>query len=62
MTRTLAIIPARAGSKRILNKNRRDFLGKPLILWTVEFALSVDFFDHILSPLIRLRLLTLYGC
>ena len=47
MTRTLAIIPARAGSKRILNKNRRDFLGKPLILWTVEFALSVDFFDHI---------------
>lgn len=39
--KSLAIIPARAGSKRIPNKNKRSFLGKPLICWTIEAALSV---------------------
>jgi len=32
----LAIIPARGGSKRILNKNIKMFCGKPLIEWTVD--------------------------
>jgi CMP-N,N'-diacetyllegionaminic acid synthase len=31
----LAIIPARAGSKRIRNKNIRSFCGKPLIAYTI---------------------------
>ena len=31
--RTLALIPARAGSKGIPGKNIRDFAGKPLYLW-----------------------------
>jgi N-acylneuraminate cytidylyltransferase len=31
MTRRLAIIPARGGSKRIPRKNIRDFCGKPMI-------------------------------
>jgi|SRR3989344_1555273 len=31
----LAIIPARLGSKRIRNKNIRDFLGKPLIAYAI---------------------------
>lgn len=48
MPRTLAIIPARAGSKRLPNKNHRPFLGKPLVLWTLEFALRYDAFDHVL--------------
>lgn len=30
------LIPARAGSKRVLNKNTRDLGGKPLIQWTIE--------------------------
>jgi len=47
MTRTLAIIPARSGSKRVPHKNRREFLGKPLILWTIEFALSQPAFDSV---------------
>lgn len=36
--RTLAVIPARGGSKRLPGKNMRNFLGKPLICWTLEFA------------------------
>jgi CMP-N,N'-diacetyllegionaminic acid synthase len=38
--KVLAIIPARAGSKRIPQKNKRLFLGKPLIQWTIEEALK----------------------
>jgi len=34
--RTLAIVPARAGSKGIPNKNRREFMGKPLVTWAIE--------------------------
>lgn len=32
----LAVIPARGGSKRIPNKNIRDFCGKPLIAYAIE--------------------------
>ncbi|HWU42000.1 MAG TPA: acylneuraminate cytidylyltransferase family protein [Bdellovibrio sp.] len=38
--KSLAIIPARSGSKRIPNKNKRLFLGRPLISWTIEAALK----------------------
>ena len=37
---SLAIIPARGGSKSIVNKNIKFFNGKPLIAWTIEQALS----------------------
>jgi len=37
--RRLAIIPARGGSKRIPNKNRRDFLGKPIIAYSILAAI-----------------------
>ncbi len=36
----LAFIPARAGSKRLPNKNIKEFAGKPLIAWTIEAALG----------------------
>lgn len=36
----LALIPARAGSKRVKNKNIRDLGGKPLIAYTIEAALK----------------------
>jgi CMP-N,N'-diacetyllegionaminic acid synthase len=37
---SLAIIPARGGSKSIKNKNIKLFNGKPLIAWTIEQALA----------------------
>jgi len=38
MSKTLIIIPARSGSKRIKNKNIRIIKGKPLIYWTIKYA------------------------
>lgn len=45
--RTLAIIPARGGSKRLPGKNLKQLFGKPLIAWSIEFARSVPWFDEI---------------
>lgn len=36
----LGIIPARGGSKRIPDKNAKNFNGKPLLAWAVETALK----------------------
>lgn len=47
MTRTLAVVPARAGSKRVPGKNLRDFLGRPLVAWSIDFALTVPSFDEV---------------
>lgn len=43
----LAIIPARAGSKGIPNKNIKALCGKPLIHYTIEQALRLNIFKHI---------------
>lgn len=48
MMRALAIIPARSGSKRLPGKNLRDFLGKPLIHWSIEFAGAEPRFNEVL--------------
>ena len=34
----LVIIPARSGSKGISNKNIKNFIGKPLMVWSIEQA------------------------
>lgn len=47
-TRTLAIIPARAGSKRVENKNIRTFAGKPLISYSIEAAQRANIFSKII--------------
>ena len=39
--RYLAVIPARAGSKGVPNKNVRKIHGHPLIAWSVRQALAV---------------------
>lgn len=39
---TLALIPARGGSKGIPRKNIREMAGKPLIAWTIEAALGAS--------------------
>ncbi len=44
----LAIIPARGGSKRIERKNIKPFLGKPIISFSIETAISSKLFDEIM--------------
>ncbi|MFD0863147.1 pseudaminic acid cytidylyltransferase [Sungkyunkwania multivorans] len=44
----LAMIPARGGSKRILRKNIKDFLGKPIIAYSIEAALASNLFDEVM--------------
>jgi CMP-N,N'-diacetyllegionaminic acid synthase len=44
----LAIIPARGGSKRLINKNRLLLDGKPLIEWTLNAAKNSRLLDKII--------------
>ncbi|WP_161891084.1 pseudaminic acid cytidylyltransferase [Pontibacter russatus] len=44
----IAIIPARGGSKRIPRKNIRDFLGKPIIAYSIETALNSGLFEEVM--------------
>lgn len=46
--KNVAIIPARGGSKRIPRKNIRDFLGKPIIAYSIEMALETGLFDDVM--------------
>ncbi|MGL4259978.1 MAG: cytidylyltransferase domain-containing protein, partial [Afipia sp.] len=43
----IAIIPARGGSKRIPDKNIVDFLGQPLLSYSIRAAAKSGLFDTI---------------
>lgn len=43
-----AVIPARAGSKRIPRKNVRTLCGRPAIAYTVDAALGAGLFDRVI--------------
>jgi N-acylneuraminate cytidylyltransferase len=45
--KTLALIPARAGSKRVPGKNIRLLRGKPLIQYSIEHALATPGVDRV---------------
>jgi N-acylneuraminate cytidylyltransferase len=45
---TVAIIPARGGSKRIPRKNILEFCGKPMLVWSLEAAKASGVFDRII--------------
>jgi CMP-N-acetylneuraminic acid synthetase len=47
LNHTIAIIPARGGSKRIPGKNIRPLAGKPLIAYTIEAALGSGLFHRV---------------
>ncbi|VVB88561.1 3-deoxy-manno-octulosonate cytidylyltransferase [uncultured archaeon] len=42
------LVPARGGSKGLPGKNIRPLLGKPLIAWTIEQALSSKYLDRVI--------------
>lgn len=46
--RSIAIIPARGGSKRIPRKNIKDFLGMPIIAYSIKAALESEIFDEVM--------------
>ncbi len=46
--RNVAIITARGGSKRIPRKNIRQFLGKPIMAYSIEAALQSGIFDEVM--------------
>lgn len=46
--KTLAIIPARHGSKRIKNKNIKKFFGKPIIYYAIKSAIKSKIFSDII--------------
>ncbi len=46
--KNIAIIPARSGSKRIPHKNIKNFLGKPILAYSIETAIKSGLFDEIM--------------
>lgn len=46
--KNLAIIPARGGSKRIPRKNIKDFLGRPIIAYSIQATILSGVYDEIM--------------
>ena len=46
--KNLAIIPARSGSKGLVDKNIKLLNGKPLIAYSIEAALQSGVFDMVM--------------
>jgi len=46
--KTVAIITARGGSKRIPRKNIKEFCGKPILAYSIEAAVSSGIFDTVM--------------
>ena len=46
--KTIAIITARGGSKRIPRKNIREFCGRPILAYSVEAAVASGVFEHVM--------------
>ena len=59
MNKTICIIPARSGSRRIKNKNIKSFFGKPIIYWVIKAAKESKCFDKILVSSNNKRILNI---
>lgn len=46
--RSIAVITARGGSKRIPHKNIKPFLGRPILEYSIEAALHAKLFDEVM--------------
>ena len=63
--KVIAIIPARGGSKRLPKKNIKNFLGYPLLTWTIRAALESKFIDKVILSSENesiLKIAKSYGC
>ena len=47
----LCVIPARSGSKGVIDKNIRDFNGKPLLIHSLEYAMKCEEIDNVIISL-----------
>lgn len=45
--KTLGLIPARAGSKRLPGKNTRQLAGMPMVEWTIRAAMTCGALDRV---------------
>ncbi len=45
---SIAVIPARGGSKRIARKNVKKFLGRPMISYAIQAAQASKLFEHVI--------------
>ena len=45
--RIVALLPMKANSERVPNKNFRDFCGRPLFRWVLDTLLSVEAIDQV---------------
>ncbi|WP_104384611.1 pseudaminic acid cytidylyltransferase [Sphingobacterium sp. HMA12] len=57
--KNICIIPARGGSKRIPRKNIRNFLGKPIIAYSIEAALNSGVFAEVMVSTDDLEIATI---
>lgn len=48
MTKNIAIIPARSGSKGLPHKNIKELCGKPLMAYSIEAAIKSGKFDEVM--------------
>lgn len=48
MSNSIAIIPARGGSKRIPKKNIKEFCGEPIISYSIKAAIDSKVFDEVM--------------
>ena len=46
-TKSIAVIPARGGSKRIPRKNIKSFAGRPIISYSIDSLIASNLFDEV---------------
>ena len=44
----ICLIPARSGSKRLKNKNIKNFFGNPIIAYTIKTEIKSKLFDEVI--------------
>jgi CMP-N,N'-diacetyllegionaminic acid synthase len=60
--KVVAVIPARSGSKRLKNKNKKLFSGKPLISIAIEEALKSVHIDQVLVTTDDTEIINIASC